>query len=452
MMRDAGDRGVRVEPGLRDFVPTRVVEVELSAPFAEISPIAPQTGRNYRRAKIIVRLHGKPLGVVDADVGKSGLTRSECAQHIWERLHHQINAHLRSDGLDEIAFLSADGIERASRLVCSKARERAQANPPMVSVIVATHERSEVLARCVRSLIQLDYGRFEIIVVDNAPNTADTRDMLRSNFSHIENVRYVKEPRRGGAHARNRGVDEAKGEIIAFTDDDVVVDRLWVAEIVAAFGVDDGVSCVTGLVLPLELDTPAQFWFEEYGGFSKGFERKLFNMGEHRPTDRLFPYALGRVGSGNNTAWRASRLREIGGFDPAVSQLPCEDLSAFFDTIIEGLTIVYEPAAIVYHQHRREYDALKKQMHSYGVGLGAYVTRCVVTRPRHLGAFISRAPLGLVYLLSTGSEKNVKKSPAYPKELTRVERRGTLRGPLAYLQGRRRADRERHAHAELVRP
>ena len=74
------------------------------------------------------------------------------------------------------------------------------------------------------------------------------------------------------------------------------------------FAATDNVGCVTGLTLPLEIETAAQMWFEQYAGFSKGFERRIFDMGEHRPKSSLYPYHAGMFGSGNNMAFRAAAL------------------------------------------------------------------------------------------------------------------------------------------------
>lgn len=86
-------------------------------------------------------------------------------------------------------------------------------------------------------------------------------------------MRYVCEPLPGLDNARNRAALTAHGEIVAYTDDDVVVDVNWVRGLAEVFVLDVDVTAVTGLVLPLELETESQALFEEYGGFSRGFNR-----------------------------------------------------------------------------------------------------------------------------------------------------------------------------------
>ena len=76
------------------------------------------------------------------------------------------------------------------------------------------------------------------------------------------------------AAAHNCGLQLAKGAIVAFTDDDVLVDRYWLTEVVKGFQADTGVACVTGLIMPTELQTPAQVALESHGHFSKGFQQR----------------------------------------------------------------------------------------------------------------------------------------------------------------------------------
>jgi hypothetical protein len=232
----------------------------------------------------------------------------------------------------------------------------------------------------------------------------------------------------------------AKGEIMAFTDDDVLVDSYWLVELVRGFSRADDVACVTGLILPLELETPAQFWIEEFGGFNKGFTRRVFDMAENHPKTPLYPYTAGRLGSGANMAFRATFLRSVGGFDPALGPgSPAqggEDLTLFFQAVTLGYKLVYEPASLAYHPHYREYVGLRKQIYNYGVGLVAYLTKNLLDNPRLLFDFIPKLPYGLVFTLSTDSPKNSKKSEDYPKELTTIELKGMLYGPFAYLYSR----------------
>ncbi len=425
-----------------DFEPVRVLEVELSQQLPAVSAVDGETGRHYCRARALVRLHTQPLGLVDLPLGDKGLSADEYACRIWAALGQQINTHLRWDALPEVAGLDAAGLPHTAPL-CLQERARTLADAPFATVVVATRDRADILAKSLRSLLALDYPRYEILVVDNAPSTNATAELVHGTYGHLSHVRYVREDRVGVVWARNRGLIEARGETVAYADDDVIVDQYWLAELVKGFQVADNVACVTGLILPLELETPAQVWFEQFGGFSKGFTRRIFDLAEHRPALALYPYAPGTFGSGNSMAFRVSVFRSLGGFDPNLCVAGAEDPAAFFDIIINGYTLVYEPAAIACHLHRREYTGLQKQMLWYGIGLTAYLTKCIVDNPWLLVDFARKIPYGLFYMFGSRSPKNRKKASEYPKELTHLERKGAFFGPLAYLRGRWRAQKLR---------
>jgi GT2 family glycosyltransferase len=270
-------------------------------------------------------------------------------------------------------------------------------------------------------------------------------------------VYYTREDRPGASLARNRGIQAAKGEILAFTDDDVVVDPYWLVELVRAFNSARHVACVTGLVLPKELETPAQLWFEEYGGFSKGFAPRIFDMQKYHPGTPLHPFTAGQFGSGVSMAFTAAFLRSVKGFDPVLGPgLPThagEDLTLFFQVMTQGHKLVYAPTSLLYHFHRRDYASLRRQMYNYGIGLSAYLLRNLLYHPRLLFDFFTKLPYGLSFTLSKRSPKNSKKSTTYPKDLTMLELKGLLYGPFVYMhslwQGRLP---RRHLTAEKSAP
>jgi O-antigen biosynthesis protein len=133
-------------------------------------------------------------------------------------------------------------------------------------------------------------------------------------------------------------------------------------------------------------------------------------------------------------AVRAAFLRSVGGFDPA---LKCGlDIAVFFQVIKQGHTLVYEPAALAYHAHRRSYAELRNQIYDYGVGLTAYLTKNILEHPRYLFELATKIPYGLIFTLSARSPRNQKKSVHYPRELTMLEFKGLLHGPFVYLHRR----------------
>jgi GT2 family glycosyltransferase len=319
------------------------------------------------------------------------------------------------------------------------------AAPALLSVVIATRERAGLLARCLDSVAALDHPRFEVVVVDNAPATDQTERLVKEHYADL--VRYVREPVPGLAAAHNRGIAEALGEVIAFTDDDVVVDAGWASALAEPFAAGRDVACVTGLILPARLDTPAQATLEAHGGFAKGFAPRRCSLAEPPADDPLFPFTTGRLGSGANMAYRVDALRGIGGFDPATGTgTPArggDDLIGFFRILAAGHTVAYQPEAIVWHHHRERPEDLDAQAYGYGAGLGAYLTAAVLREPRMLPALLRRLPGGVRYALARTATAEAATDDAagdphvWPARLTRLERRGLLYGPIGYLRSRR---------------
>lgn len=425
-------------PGASTFEPVYIFETELSQPLPDLTARHPHTGRPYRRAVTIARLYTRPVGMCFLDLDSAGhLPPETLAQTLWAELGADLNAHLTAQGYAPLHELPLTGILLTSPPADVAARETFLANhPPAVSVVIPTRERTDTLRACLDSLATVAYPPFEIIVVDNAPTT-DATATLVAQYPH---VRYVREDRPGVSYARNRGMHEATGEIIVRIDDDAVVDRYWLVELIRGFSAAENVACVNGLVFPLELETPAQLWFEQYGGFNRGFDQKIFDLDQHRPPSPFFPYTVGQVGTGASMAVRKSALLEVGGSDPALGPGSLvrngEDIDVYFKLLKRGYQIVYQPTALAYHLHRREYSRLQKQIHNYGVGFSAFVTKCLLTHPADIPGFLWRLPKGLWLMLSPTSVHNAKKDQSYPAELRWLERQGLLKGTWFYFQSR----------------
>jgi GT2 family glycosyltransferase len=424
------------------FAPIRLLEVEVGAPLPAVAPAAAAEGTPYRHARALVRLHGRPLGTVELALGDRPLEPAALAGRIWDSLSGAIGDHLAGDGGPAPAGLPAEGLGPGP---CRAALPLDRA--PLASVVVATRDRPAEAVACLERLLDLDYPSYELLLVDNAPASAATEAAVGRRFGHLPRVRYLREDRPGLSNARNRGLAEAAGEVVAFTDDDVLVDPAWLSNLVAALGAAPHAACATGLILPAELDTLAAQWFEAYAGFAKGWERQLFDLAEHRRPGPLYPYAMGQFGSGASLAFRTATLRALGGFaaelGAGTSALGGEDLDVFLRLLEHGAAIVYEPGAILRHRHLRDYASLRRQLHGYGVGLGAALTKCLLDRPARALDLAGRLPAGLAYLLSPASPKNRRKRPDFPRELTLVELRGVLAGPAAYLRSRREQRRGR---------
>lgn len=320
---------------------------------------------------------------------------------------------------------------------------------PYASVVVATRERAGQLGRALDSLLAQDHPRFEVVVVDNAPVTGGTRELVERKYG--ERVRYVCEPVPGLAIAHNTGLAAARGEVVAFTDDDVVADPRWLTELTAPFAADPRLGCATGLILPARLRTPAQVLLESHGGFAKGFTPTTYDPQDPPRDEPLFPFTAGRFGSGANMAFRTEVLRAVGGFDPATGAgTPArggDDLYGFVRVLAQGHRLHYTPYALVWHHHRETWADLETQAYGYGAGLTAYLTAVLVNRPALLPAFLARLPRGLAHARTLTAVRDTDGGGApgahdtrthpWPRRLSRLQRTGMLHGPLGYLRARR---------------
>ncbi len=422
-----------------DLTPIRILEIEIGQPLPSVVP--EDKGCIYRQALCLIRLHSHPLGTIELDLVHGPVSAGECAQHIWSALNTQINTHLQQDNLPTVRRLDAEGLLCLDTAHCIKEREDFLADAPFVSVIIPTHERPERIPGCLGALLSLDYPRYEIIVVDNAPDTDTTANFIRETYQDLPQVRYVREDHPGVSWARNRGIQSAKGEILAFADDDVIVDHHWLTELVKAFHVTSNVGCVTGLILSAELETPAQILFEkhdEQSGYNDAWRFTQHIFSKQKRHVHLYKVAL--FGAGASMAFRADLLRSIGGFDPALGTQGLvqsgEDIAAYFKVLMRGYHVVYEPASLVYHKNRREYTALCQQIYHYGIGATAYVTKNLLDHPQLLLDLFTKIPYDLLTNRSSRPRKSKQQSTVYPKELATMSRKGMLRGPFVYLKSR----------------
>src|SRR5947209_6858962 len=101
---------------------------------------------------------------------------------------------------------------------------------PSSSVVVCTRDRPDYLDRCLDALALLEYPHFDVLVVDNAPSDGRTREVAAR-----WDTRYVQEPVAGLSRARNRGAMESSGEIVAYLDDDAIVDSGWLSGLAVEF-------------------------------------------------------------------------------------------------------------------------------------------------------------------------------------------------------------------------
>jgi glycosyltransferase involved in cell wall biosynthesis len=217
------------------------------------------------------------------------------------------------------------------------------------SLIICTYNRASRLKATLDSLRQVSLPanlRWELIFVDN--NSTDTTRAVLEEFNHTSGLpaRYTFEGKQGLSHARNAGVAEAKGDIIAFTDDDVIVDSQWLASLKRAF---DEHACmgVGGRVVAI-WTTPKPSWVELEGPYESAGPVVHFHMGNAPRIMTELPPA------GANMAFRKEAFEKYGLFRTDLGRAGTmglnEEDSEFGRRLIKaGEKIVYVPSAVVHH-------------------------------------------------------------------------------------------------------
>jgi GT2 family glycosyltransferase len=417
-----------------------VDQVELSEPFRDIA-VPAGNGISYSAIRLLVRLHHQPLGFVTVPLADEGLDAPRVAEHVWDELQEQIRTHLLEDGLSPVASLPVRGLGAGRPPRCMQA-PTGGSGAPLVTVVVCTRDRPRSLARCLGALAELHYDPFEVVVVDNAPTTNETFAVVLDCSEADPRVRYVRELRPGLSCARNRGLHEARGELIAFTDDDVLVDPRWLDGVVRGFGRSPSVACVTGLVPSARLENAEQRYFDRRVSWAVSCTPRRYDQRDAANESPLYPYAAGQFGTGANFAFRTATLRALGGFDEALGAgSPAgggEDLDVFVRTILAGYELAYEPAAIVWHEHRVELGQLRRQLFNYGVGLAAFATKYLSNRRTACDVLV-RLPRGLRHL--RGIARRAERPAGLPRSVPISELLGLAWGPVAYWLGRWRQGR-----------
>jgi glycosyltransferase involved in cell wall biosynthesis len=327
----------------------RLSEIEITRPLEPLEFEADESG-----AALLIRRNRRPIGF---------LMRQNSALRTWspEELSEWISRELKTRIVEEA-------------IRDELAPPRTKVSFPSLSVAICTRNRVATLKRCLDSVLPLQqkYG-FELLVVDNAPSDDTTAKLVKRSSP----ARYVLEKRPGLDFARNRAWMDATGYLIAYLDDDVVVDSSWLAGLQEAWDENSDAAAFTGLVMPLRLDTTAQVLFERRNGFRRGFDKNRF--GREVPGNPLYPCGAGIFGAGCNMAFRRDVLRDLGGFDEALdtgTPLPGGgDLDIFYRIIRAGHTLVYEPRYMVFHEHRASESGLRRQYYTWGLGFMAFVEK-----------------------------------------------------------------------------
>jgi glycosyltransferase involved in cell wall biosynthesis len=418
-----------------------VEDVELTLPSISIIP-----DEQHRAIRALVRVHGHPVGYADINATSIRsfdrvLLLAALDPDTVERATEHLLDDLRRAGVPLetarpcLADL-LDALTAAGKIDCHTDTSN---HGPLVSIAICTLDRAESIDATLNSLQHQTYANIEVLVIDNGSSSEETERLVSEKYP---TCRYIYEPRVGLNQARNRAMREARGEIVAFIDDDAIADTGWAQALVPLFD-DPAVLCATGLVAPAQLDTPGQDLFERYG-YSKGFSRAEFRLDAPPPNLPGFPYK-GYLGTGCNCALRRTVYDLIGPFDPRLDMgTPVPgggDHDMFARIIRAGYTLVYDPGPVVFHQHLADLEIVIKRLGQYQESFLAFITKSILSDrvyrlqlARHMIYWYCRKTARGTAAVLTKRDR--------PFALVLSEALGAWRGPLALYRSHRRYQAE----------
>jgi GT2 family glycosyltransferase len=222
---------------------------------------------------------------------------------------------------------------------------------PFFSIIVPTYERPAQLTRCLQALGGLDYprDRYEVVVVDDG--SANPPDNIVSQFRLTLSLQLLRNEKTGPAGARNFGSLQARGEFLAFTDDDCEPEAGWLREL-ALHCVLKPDNIIGGRTINALPNNP-------YSETSQAIIDAVYFYYNADPDDARFF-------ASNNFAISAEHFREMKGF--AEDFFTSEDREICARWRSAGRRLSYAPKAVVYHAHDLSLGTLWRQHFGYGGG------------------------------------------------------------------------------------
>lgn len=233
---------------------------------------------------------------------------------------------------------------------------------PFVSIIIPTWRESSVVKRCVESLLASDYpeGKIEILLISHDPVSILTHARVRV-LQVGKDVNY--------AESRNKGVEAASGEIIAFVDDDCTVPADWLSRAVRFFQERPEVSAIGGPAVP----PPADSFRYRIGGY---LFSSRFVVGQVAARYKKLKNSFETTGGHlilANTLVRRRAFEDVGGFDP--KQVPCEEGYFCFRLRSRGYKLWYVPDIFVWHKAKPLFLPLLRKIFVYALGRGGLTAR-----------------------------------------------------------------------------
>jgi glycosyltransferase involved in cell wall biosynthesis len=279
------------------------------------------------------------------------------------------------------------------------------------SIIICTRNRSDSIAETLQALSQLEPSGSEILVVDSSEGLEKEKT---EKLCRQYGARHIPESRRGLNIARNTGLANATGDIVAYTDDDCLPEKDWLANTLRNFS-DPAVGACTGRIVQhnreglqgglfhgefsaLQPETTqhntedVSGFFEEVAGQDLGLERRVFSekdiqfsvgfilsnvsnvFSKHMKSRAPVPYC---IGCGASMTFRKELFKKAGNFDERFGSVAplgaCDDIEMLYRVLKSGHRLVYEPTAVVLHKQRFSVQEVFNTRYHYSFGNATFM-------------------------------------------------------------------------------
>jgi GT2 family glycosyltransferase len=232
------------------------------------------------------------------------------------------------------------------------------------AVAIPTLDRPKALSRCLDAVLNGTVLPAEVLIIDQGQYDVAEQVISQARLNCAIPLLHCSQPQKGLSAARNLATKQARGQIIAFTDDDCVPSSDWLAQIERTMISSPACDGVTGSILP-------------FGEETSGLFPISIRTAEKRTTfqGRALPW---HVGSGGNFAIKRDWLLRIGGYDERLGAgspgKAAEDTDLFYRLLQAGAIICYEPEAVIYHE-RQDAASLTRSFWNYSHGIGAFTAK-----------------------------------------------------------------------------
>ncbi len=212
---------------------------------------------------------------------------------------------------------------------------------PAISVIVCTYNRVEYISLCIDSLLSQTFKDYEIVVIDN--NSSDgTLELIKNNYHG--KIKIINESNQGLSFARNCGLKNASGDIVAYIDDDAIADKDWLAAIYDTFTNYPEAACVGGRIFVKWIVEKPEWWIPELD--------EIFNNQDYGKDTRYLNYP--QFPFGTNISFKKNVILEFGGFNTNLGRIGNKSSSGeeqylCFQLYQDKHKLVYNPKIFVHH-------------------------------------------------------------------------------------------------------